>query len=80
MALAQGEWLNAHENLIITGQTGTGKSWLAFAIGRQAASLDHSALYVRAPLLFEDLEKCGKHCFDTCATAHIVKGRSSVPV
>ncbi|RWC82945.1 MAG: AAA family ATPase, partial [Mesorhizobium sp.] len=29
MALAQGEWLKAHENLIVTGQTGTGKSWLA---------------------------------------------------
>lgn len=55
MALAQGEWLKAHENLIVTGQTGTGKSWLACAIGRQAARLDHSVLYVRAPRLFEDL-------------------------
>lgn len=55
MALAQGEWLKAHENLIVTGQTGTGKSWLACAIGRQAARLDHSVLYVRVPRLFEDL-------------------------
>lgn len=55
MALAQGEWLKAHENLIVTGQTGTGKSWLSCAIGRQAARLDHSVLYVRAPRLFEDL-------------------------
>jgi DNA replication protein DnaC len=55
IALAQGEWLKAHENLIITGQTGTGKSWLACAIGHQAARLDHSVLYVRAPRLFEDL-------------------------
>lgn len=46
---------SAHENLIVTGQTGTGKSWLACAIGRQAARLDHSVLYVRAPRLFEDL-------------------------
>lgn len=36
MALAQGEWLKTHENLIVTGQTGTGKSWLACAFGRQA--------------------------------------------
>ncbi|TIM21821.1 MAG: AAA family ATPase, partial [Mesorhizobium sp.] len=52
MALAQGEWLKAHENLIVTGQTGTGKSWLACAFGRQAARLDHSVLYVRVPRLF----------------------------
>lgn len=55
MALAQGEWLKAHENLIVTGHTGTGKSWLACAIGRQAARLDHTVLYVRTPRLFEDL-------------------------
>ncbi len=55
MALAQGQWLKAHENLILTGQTGTGKSWLACAFGRQAARLDHSVLYVRMPRLFEDL-------------------------
>jgi DNA replication protein DnaC len=55
MALAQGAWLKSHENLIITGQTGTGKSWLACAFGRQAARCDHSVLYVRMPRLFEDL-------------------------
>ena len=55
IALAQGEWLKAHENLIVTGHTGTGKSWLACAIGRQAARLDHTVFYVRAPRLFEDL-------------------------
>lgn len=52
---ALGTQVKAHENLIITGQAGTGKSWLACAIGRQAARLDHSVLYVRAPRLFEDL-------------------------
>nr|WP_287304496.1 ATP-binding protein [Mesorhizobium sp.] len=36
MALAQGEWLKAHENLIVTGQTGTGKSWLACAFSEIA--------------------------------------------
>lgn len=55
MALAQGQWVNNHENMIITGKTGTGKSWLACAFARQAARHDHSALYVRAPRLFEDL-------------------------
>lgn len=55
LALAQGHWLTAHESLILTGQTGIGKSWLACAFGRQAARLDHSVLYVRVPRLFEDL-------------------------
>jgi len=55
LSLAQGAWLKAHENLIITGQTGTGKTWLGCAIGRQAARLDHSVLYLRMPRLFEDL-------------------------
>jgi DNA replication protein DnaC len=55
MALAQGGWLKAHDNLIVCGQTGTGKTWLACAFGRQAARQDHSVLYVRTPRLFEDL-------------------------
>jgi len=55
LSLAQGAWLKAHEHLIITGQTGTGKTWLACAIGRQAARLDYSVLYVRMPRLFEDM-------------------------
>lgn len=55
LQLAQGAWLKAHENLIVTGQTGTGKTWLACAFGRQAARLDHAVLYLRMPRLFEDL-------------------------
>ncbi len=55
LALAQGGWLKANENLIITGQTGTGKSWLACAFARQAARFDHSVFYARVPRLFEDL-------------------------
>ncbi len=55
LSLAQGAWLKANENLIVTGQTGTGKTWLGCAFGRQAARLDHSILYVRMPRLFEDL-------------------------
>ncbi len=48
LSLAQGAWLKAHENMIITGQTGTGKTWLACAFGHQAARLDHSILYICA--------------------------------
>jgi DNA replication protein DnaC len=55
LQLAQGAWLQAKENLIVTGQTGTGKTWLACAFARQAARLDHSVLYLRVPRLFENL-------------------------
>ena len=55
LALAQGEWIKAKEQIILTGQTGTGKTWLACAFGHQAARLDHSVLYVRMPRLFEDM-------------------------
>ncbi|MEO9778995.1 MAG: IS21-like element helper ATPase IstB [Sedimentitalea sp.] len=55
LALAQGDWINAREQIILTGQTGTGKTWLACAFGHQAARLDHSVSYVRMPRLFEDM-------------------------
>lgn len=55
LSLAQGDWIKAREQIILTGQTGTGKTWLACAFGHQAARLDHSALYVRMPRLFEDM-------------------------
>ena len=39
LQLAQGAWLKAYENFIITGLTGTGKTWLACAFGRQRPGL-----------------------------------------
>jgi len=55
LSLAQGDWVKAKEQIILTGQTGTGKTWLACAFGHQAARLDHSVSYVRMPRLFEDM-------------------------
>jgi DNA replication protein DnaC len=34
--LANGEWIDAHDNLILCGPTGVGKSWLACALGHKA--------------------------------------------
>ncbi len=53
--LAAGGWINAHENLILCGPTGIGKSWLASALGHKACRDDRSVLYQRIPKLFADL-------------------------
>ena len=53
--LIEGDWIEAHDNLVITGPTGVGKSWLACALGHKACRDNRSVLYVRAPKLFDDL-------------------------
>ena len=53
--LAEGEWINAHDNLALVGPTGVGKSWLASALGHKACRDNRSVLYQRVPRLFEDL-------------------------
>jgi DNA replication protein DnaC len=50
-----GDWIAAHDNLVITGPTGVGKSWLACALGHKACRDNRSALYQRVPKLFGDL-------------------------
>src|SRR4051794_6237103 len=53
--LAGGEWIDAHDNLILCGPTGVGKSWLACALGHKACLDNRSVLYHRVPKLFADL-------------------------
>jgi DNA replication protein DnaC len=54
-ALAAGDWLRANHNLCITGPTGTGKTYLACALGNQAARQGHTVRYLRLPRLLEQL-------------------------
>ena len=35
--LTEGSWIDAHENLILCGPTGVGKSWLSSALGHKAS-------------------------------------------
>lgn len=44
-----------HHNLLITGPTGCGKSFLACAIGNQACRQNLSVKYLRVPRFFEEL-------------------------
>lgn len=53
--LVDGQWIDAHENLILCGPTGVGKSWLASALGHKACRDNRSVLYQRIPKLFADL-------------------------
>lgn len=44
-----------HRNLLITGATGVGKSFLACAFADRACRSGYSACYIRAPQLYHDL-------------------------
>lgn len=50
------EWIEQHRNCMITGPTGTGKTYLACALGTQACRDGHRARYYHAPKLFRELE------------------------
>jgi DNA replication protein DnaC len=54
-SLATSDWIREHQHLAITGPTGTGKSWIACALGHKACRDGFSVLYKRAPRLFADL-------------------------
>ena len=49
------QWIQRRHNLIITGATGTGKTWLACALGQQACRNGLSVRYLRLSQLFEEL-------------------------
>jgi DNA replication protein DnaC len=49
------DWIRAHHNLHLTGPTGSGKSWLACALGHQACRQGLSVRYERVPRLFDAL-------------------------
>ncbi len=53
--LAGAGWVTRHQNLVVTGPTGVGKSFLACALANAALRQGHTALYVRTPRLLDDL-------------------------
>lgn len=53
--LADCRWVQERQNIIITGMTGTGKTYVACALAQAAIRKGHRAVYRRAPRLFEEL-------------------------
>ncbi len=54
--LSRCEWIKQHLNLLITGPTGCGKTYLACAIAHKACLLGLTARYYRLPRLWNELK------------------------
>ncbi len=55
LSLATGDWIRQHHNVILTGPTGTGKTYLACALGHKACREGLTVQYHRAAKLFREL-------------------------
>lgn len=53
--LATCRWISEHQNVVITGATGTGKTYIACALAQQACRRGHRAIYRRASRLSDEL-------------------------
>jgi DNA replication protein DnaC len=55
LELATSRWAASHQNIILTGPTGVGKSYLACALGNKACRDGFTVVYRRASRLFDEL-------------------------
>lgn len=55
LSLASCRWVDEHNNVLITGFTGTGKTYLACALAQMCCRLGHRVLYQRLPRMLQEL-------------------------
>jgi DNA replication protein DnaC len=55
-SLSTCQWIKRHHNLLITGATGAGKTWLSCALSHTACRQGITAVYHRLPTLMQDLD------------------------
>jgi DNA replication protein DnaC len=55
MSLAGNQWVKSHHNILVTGPTGAGKSYLACALAQKACRDGYSVLYQRVPRLLQEI-------------------------
>ena len=53
--LASCAWVQEHQNVVITGPTGVGKTYIACALAQQACRKGYRALYRRVPRIFDEI-------------------------
>jgi DNA replication protein DnaC len=55
MSLTGNQWVRGKQNILITGPTGAGKSYMACALAQKACRDGHTTFYQRTPRLFHEL-------------------------
>jgi DNA replication protein DnaC len=56
LKLSDCQWVAEHLNILMTGPTGIGKTWLACALAQKACREGYSSYYVRLPRLLQELD------------------------
>ena len=56
LELSRGQWIHQHLNLLITGPTGCGKTYLACALAHKACLTGFTSRYYRLPRLWHELK------------------------
>jgi DNA replication protein DnaC len=55
LSLADGRWIAHHDNCLLVGPTGAGKTYVACALAQQACREGYSVRYLRLPRLLSEL-------------------------